>query len=279
MRAARRAARRLRAPPVSDARGETPFSGGCGHCATITMATLERLVARGPRALAGEAHLADGVRLPDEPARPAARRLASGPGALPRRGGAPRVPRAARRHADPLPRPRRGRRRALAERALHRGRRREALGVGVPAAARQARRRARTLWGQVRPGTGATRTGSSSCGRTGRPPGSVACAARRPAASSPPPSPEARSCASTPCAGGASACRCSSADGPYRGFTDPQRAERRARLGSRPCGSSLRSPASSPCSCWSSRRTRRTTIPRVAKGLVCAGGEATRSGS
>ena len=35
---------------IRSSRRDTPFAGGCGHCETITMATLERLLARGRRA-------------------------------------------------------------------------------------------------------------------------------------------------------------------------------------------------------------------------------------
>ena len=141
--------------PVS--RLETPTSGGCKRCENITMADLERLLSSVRARVRREADLADRVRLPDESARPVLRRLAGDAGALPRRGRAPRLPRAVRRHADPLPRPRRGPRRPLAERALHDQRPREALGGRVPdaAGAHSLRGSTATLWGQVRPGLGA----------------------------------------------------------------------------------------------------------------------------
>src|SRR5204863_2077107 len=76
--------------------------------------------------LPGQTRLADGVRLPDESARPVPRRLARAPGSLSRRGRAARLSSAARRHADQLPRPRRARGWALAEWAPQHRRRREA---------------------------------------------------------------------------------------------------------------------------------------------------------
>ena len=54
--------------------------------------------------LPARAHLADRVRLPEQSARPAARRVAGAAGAVRRRRRLRRVPHAARRHADPLPR-------------------------------------------------------------------------------------------------------------------------------------------------------------------------------
>ena len=48
---------------------ETPWSGGCKHCQTISMASLERLTAA-VRSARAETHLVDRVWLPDEPARP-----------------------------------------------------------------------------------------------------------------------------------------------------------------------------------------------------------------
>jgi hypothetical protein len=40
--------------PYPTSRNETPSSGGCGHCATITMATLERLLREVQRAWPGK---------------------------------------------------------------------------------------------------------------------------------------------------------------------------------------------------------------------------------
>ena len=91
------------------------------RCETITMATLERLLARGALRVAGEADLADRVRLPDEPARPHdPRRLVCAAGPLHRRGGAQGLAGAAQSTCsihflvqdDAVPR-------RLAERALH----------------------------------------------------------------------------------------------------------------------------------------------------------------
>ena len=73
----------------------------------------QRLVLARRAQLPARAHLADRVRLPDQPARPPARRLARAAGALRRRGRVRGLPHAARRPADPLPLPRRaGRSRA-----------------------------------------------------------------------------------------------------------------------------------------------------------------------
>ena len=60
-----RASTRTRTTPIRSSTRETPFAGGCGHCETITMATLERLLAEVGRAFGAEADLADRVRLPD----------------------------------------------------------------------------------------------------------------------------------------------------------------------------------------------------------------------
>ena len=116
-------------------RFETPSTGGCDHCETITMATIDRLLREVGKAFGRDADLADRVRLPDEPARPAARRLPGAAGPLPRRGGAARARDAVRRHADPVPLPGRARRGSLAERAADGERAREGLAaLGDPAA-------------------------------------------------------------------------------------------------------------------------------------------------
>ena len=132
-----RASRRLRAQPVSaDPRRDAATTGGCTHCSTLTMATLPRLVADVGHAFGKrQADLADRVRLPDRPARHVPRRLAREAGALHERGGAARLPRAAGRHADQLPRAGRARHRPLAERHPHHRRQREAVVPGVRAAA------------------------------------------------------------------------------------------------------------------------------------------------
>ena len=124
-------------------KAETPFTGGCDHCDTITLSTLERLVARVGRAFGQEqARLADRVRLPDEPARPVPRRLEGEADAVHRRGGAARVPGAAGRHADPVPDPGRARARPLAERRPDRAGADEAVvrGAADPAGAALAHR-------------------------------------------------------------------------------------------------------------------------------------------
>ena len=83
-----------------------------------------------------QAALADGVRLPDESARPAHRRLPGTPGAADRPGCAAGVAAARRHRPHPLPRPGRAEHRRLAERALHGARHCEAREAGVRASAR-----------------------------------------------------------------------------------------------------------------------------------------------
>ena len=76
---------------------ETPWSGGCKHCQTISMASLEPLTAAVPVARA-ETHLVDRVWLPDEPARHVARHRAGAAGDLHGRGSSPGVEGVLRRH-------------------------------------------------------------------------------------------------------------------------------------------------------------------------------------
>ena len=59
--------------PLSPA--ETPSAGACDHCSTISMA-IARAPPHGdaPRVRVAHSHLADGARVPDEPARPGPRR-------------------------------------------------------------------------------------------------------------------------------------------------------------------------------------------------------------
>ena len=207
----RRAPRRLRPPSVPDLPQRDPLERRLRPLRDDHDGHARAAAPRGPARVAGEARLADGVRLPDEPARPVPRRLASGPGARisARARSARTAPRAStcssttssatkptsaasRAGSSPPPAPRSPRRRRF--------RCRWQPPRAAPSGGRCGRARART------------RTGCSSSGRTEQPRGSAACAGRRPAVSSRPPSPGARSSASIPCAGGASACRCSSAD-------------------------------------------------------------------
>ena len=163
-------------------RFETPTSGGCGHCSTITMATLDRLIREVRRAFPAQAHLADRVRLPDEPARPAARRLEREAGAVLRRGGAEGLRGPVRGHADPLPRARRPAARGLAERRVHggrarpsrrttrsgcRSRRSRVAGCGRCSGARSGRAAAGSRTACASSGTGA---GTGSAARAGRTP-------------------------------------------------------------------------------------------------------------
>src|SRR5581483_10814335 len=89
-----------------------------------------------------DAHLADRVRLPDEPARSHARRVVREAGEVHVGGCAARLRSTAGRHPHPLPGRRRARRRPLAERRVHGYRLAEVSRAGTRT----------TLWGQVRPG-------------------------------------------------------------------------------------------------------------------------------
>ena len=174
--------------PYSLNKAETPFTGGCDHCDTITMSTLDRLIANVvARVRPGQAHLADRVRLPDEPARPVPRRLEDEAGALHRRGRAARLPRAEGGHAHPVPDPGRAGDRPLAERRPDRARAAEAVVRRAPDPARRAvprrPRRPRSGARSARaPAPGAT--ASSSSGTAAGTP-SAAPRARPPAATSP----------------------------------------------------------------------------------------------
>src|SRR6185436_4250191 len=90
--------------------------------------------ARRPRLPAG-ADLADRVRVPDESARSAARRLTDAPGTLRRRGRVRGVSCGEGRPAHPVPLPRRAEPRALPERTGLAGEQAEAVAGGVRAAA------------------------------------------------------------------------------------------------------------------------------------------------
>src|SRR6478735_1524059 len=132
-----RTARRVRAQPVSaatgrDADGRRVRPLHDDHDGDAA-APPERGAARVRHA---HAHLADGVRLPDESAGPAARRLPRDRGAVHGGRRAARLRSAARRHPRALPRARRAGPRALAERFVHRTRRGEAGGRGVQGPAR-----------------------------------------------------------------------------------------------------------------------------------------------
>ena len=106
---------------------ETPWSGGCDHCETITMSTLDRLVTETQEGVqAAGAALADRARLPVESSRSSPRRRARGAGVVHRRGRLQGLGDAARRSPDPVPLPRRADDRSLAERAHLTGRHHEA---------------------------------------------------------------------------------------------------------------------------------------------------------
>ena len=111
--------------PLSPA--ETPFTGGCSRCETISMASLDRLVDEtratfGPRTRIWLTELGYQTNPPD-------RILGvdvGEAGAVRRRGPAARVRDEPRRPVDPVPRARRAEARGLAERARDRVRHREA---------------------------------------------------------------------------------------------------------------------------------------------------------
>ena len=86
-----RAARRVRPQPVPAQPAETPFTGGCEHCETITMATLERLLREVGKAFGTDTRvwLTEYGYQTNPPDRP--RRLAGAAGPLHRRGGAARA--------------------------------------------------------------------------------------------------------------------------------------------------------------------------------------------
>ena len=88
---------------------ETPSSGGCKNCPWITMATIRKLLILVKRVLRVEADLADGVRLPDEPARHVPRRAAEAAGDDAQPRGDARVEAAAGDDVLPVPLSRRGR--------------------------------------------------------------------------------------------------------------------------------------------------------------------------
>ena len=89
-------------------------------------------------------------------------------GEVPRRGGAAGLAAARRDHAHPLPRPRRAEPRRLAERPLQRRRRREARRTTRSRCRSprcRATGRARSLWGQVRPGSRRAQLRAAALGR------------------------------------------------------------------------------------------------------------------
>ena len=102
--------------PYALSPSETPWSGGCAHCETITMATIGRLVSETRKAFGHRAPVADRDRLPVEPSGPGARRPAGHAGRLHRGGRVRRLGDSPRGPADPVSVPRRARPRSLAER-------------------------------------------------------------------------------------------------------------------------------------------------------------------
>ena len=78
-------------PYPEDPHDESPTSGGCGHCRSITMATLDRLARATHAAWGPDPALADRVRVPDEPAGPALGVSLGEAGAVHGRGGAARL--------------------------------------------------------------------------------------------------------------------------------------------------------------------------------------------
>ena len=134
---------------------ETPSSGGCKNCPSITMATIPKLLILvrryfGPKPVWLTEYGYQTNPPDDVPGRSAP---AAGDDAEPR--GDARVEAVAGHDADPVPLPRRGRARPLPDRARLRGQPVEALTAGIQAAVRgdAARRVSRTVvWGQIRGG-------------------------------------------------------------------------------------------------------------------------------
>ena len=122
--------------PYPSSPAETPSSGGCRNCPSITMATIPKLLILVRRSLRAEAGLAHRVRLPDESAGHVPRRSAPEAGDAAQPCGDARVEAATGHDADPVPLPRRGRARPLPERARLRGQPVEALSAGIQVAVR-----------------------------------------------------------------------------------------------------------------------------------------------
>ena len=132
---------------------ETPFSGGCKHCETITMATLERLLAEvgrafGPKRIWLTEYGYQTGRVRRQPA-------ASGRADRPVR--AARAQGAARRHADPLPRQGRAAAARFQSGLFQHSGRPKLAALAFPLPLAQAGRSGGklVLWGQVRPRSGA----------------------------------------------------------------------------------------------------------------------------
>ena len=161
--------------PVSSRRDSDPCSRA-RRCGYFTMAMLPTIRADVDALFRYQAALADRVRLSDESARPAARRLVCTAGRISERGRAARLAAERRDGADPLSHSRRAQPRGLAERSLHRGRDGEARLSRLRAAARpgvEARSRRHAM------GPGATRRRAPRLHRSARGRQCVACGRRR----------------------------------------------------------------------------------------------------
>ena len=105
--------------PLSPA--ETPFTGGCSWCRTISMATLDRLVDETKAVFGSRTRIwLRRARIPDEPAGQDPRCDVGEAGAVRRRGAAPRVRGEPGRPPPPVPRARRAQAGGMAERPRRR---------------------------------------------------------------------------------------------------------------------------------------------------------------
>ena len=152
-----RAARRLRPQPVPGEPARDAVLRRLRGVLDDHDGDARQAPARGQARVRQQADLADGVRVPGQPARPADGVSAALQARYVGRRGAAGLRGGRRRHADPLPLPRRAESRRLAERAHDRQRRRRGPRC-APSSCRSRRSRgaaSRTvLWGQVRPSTG-----------------------------------------------------------------------------------------------------------------------------
>ena len=138
--------------PYPSSNRETPFTGGCGHCTTITMATLERLSTEVGRAFGPKR-----IWLTEYGYQTGSlRRQPAAPGRADRPVRPQGAQGAARRHADPLSRQGRAGGGALPERALPQTGRPKLAALAFPLPLAQAGRSGGNLvlWGQVRPRAG-----------------------------------------------------------------------------------------------------------------------------
>ena len=138
--------------PYPSSSRETPFTGGCGHCTTITMATLERLLTEVGRAFGPKR-----IWLTEYGYQTGAlRRQPAAPGRADRPVRPQSAQGAARRHADPLSRRGRAGGGRFQSGLFHRSGRPKLAALAFPLPLAQAGRSGGNLvlWGQVRPRAG-----------------------------------------------------------------------------------------------------------------------------